>query len=469
MSRTPTTPTEDMCNAVDHVEQEHEKDLEKFEAAVEVIKNTKSTNPKIVLAKKALYKATTVAEFMAATDLFRGTTTGNDRIKLAKKMLFAAAKKCSQAHDDVRACEHAMQPDGGSAASVAVGSAAPAPVETHEVLPAPAGAAEPAFGPSCVVVMSPAMRESCGFGGFCMNPRPPAAAPARDVTRALLSAPAAEPAVEQSRLGASRVLVAAPAFARAPPKPSAAAVFTGAAFRDGVNFFRSLCSTKPAESAPLLAEQPAAAGQKRPVFIDLCGSSDDEDKPLKPEPKKPNTAGAGGKAPKSPDDDEKPLKATPKKPSAAGGVAQASNGAGKAAMSPQDQVTEACRIAGRKRSDDKVVYAADYAGQWTDRVIDLMHKLTRHGLYDWKQMNGYAHDELRTLPEEVALECLQEFLKEENHIEDPNKFLIDHAVQLRTVYDLESANDVYAKLMNEHEPDDRTESDEPGPAGGSGP
>ena len=419
MSRTPTTPTQDMCNAVHHVEQEHEKALEKFEAAVEVIKNTKSTNPKIVLAKKALYKATTVAEFMAATDLFRGTATSNDRIKLAKKMLFAAAKKCSEAHDHVRACEPAMQPDGGSAASAAAGPAAPAP----------------------------------------------------DVTRALLSAPAAEPAVEQSRLGASRVLLAAPAFARAPPKPSAAAVFTGAAFRDGVNFFRSLCSTKPAESAPLLAEQPAAAGQKRPVFIDLCGSSDDEDKPLKPEPKKPNTAGAGGKAPKSPDDDDKPLKPTPKKPSAAGGVAQASSAAGKAPMSPDGQVKhEAYSIPGRKQSNDKVVYAADYDGCWTDRVIDMMNKLKRHGVYSFSMMDGYATDELRTLPEEVALECLQGFLKEENHIEDPNQFLIDHAVELRTVYDLESSVEVYQNLMNEHEPDHRTESEsegEAGPAGGS--
>jgi hypothetical protein len=79
MSRTPTDHAEDMCNAIDHVEQEHDKALEMFEAAVLVIKNTKSKNPKIVLAKKALYKATTVAEFMAATDLFRGTTTANDR------------------------------------------------------------------------------------------------------------------------------------------------------------------------------------------------------------------------------------------------------------------------------------------------------------------------------------------------------------------------------------------------------
>jgi hypothetical protein len=320
------------------------------------------------------------------------------------------------------------------AAAEAPAAAAPAPAETHVVLSAPA------------------------------------AAPAPDVTRALLSAPAAEPAVEQSRLGASRVLLAAPAFARAPPKPSAAAVFTGAAFRDGVNFFRSLCSTKPAESAPLLAEQPAAAGQKRPVFIDLCGSSDDEDKPLKPEPKKPNTAGAGGKAPTSPDDDDKPLKPTPKKASAAGGVAQASSAAGKAPMSPDGQVThEACSIPGRKRSDDKVVYAADYDGCWTDRVIDMMNKLKRHGVYSFSMMDGYATDELRTLPEEVALECLQGFLKEENHIEDPNQFLIDHAVELRTVYDLESSVEVYQNLMNEHEPDDRTESDEPGPAGGSGP
>jgi hypothetical protein len=85
-------------------------------------------------------------------------------------------------------------------------------------------------------------------------------------------------------------------------------------------------------------------------------------------------------------------------------------------------------------------------------------------------MNGHATDELRTLPEEVALECLQEFLKEENHIEDPNQFLIDHAVELRTVYDLESSVEVYQNLMNEHEPDHRTESEsegEAGPAGGS--
>jgi hypothetical protein len=50
------------------------------------------------------------------------------------------------------------------------------------------------------------------------------------------------------------------------------------------------CSTKPAQAEPVLAEQPAAAGKKRPVaevaqhhvkeVIDLCGSSDDEDKPL---------------------------------------------------------------------------------------------------------------------------------------------------------------------------------------------
>ena len=140
-------------------------------------------------------------------------------------------------------------------------------------------------------------------------------------------------------------------------------------------------------------------------------------------------------------------------------------------MSPDGQVThEAYSIPGRKQSNDKVVYAADYDGCWTDRVIDVMNKLKRHGVFSFSIMNGYATDELRTLPEEVALECLQEFLKEENYIEDPNQFLIDHAVELRTVYDLESSVEVYQNLMNEHEPDDRTESEsegEAGPAGGS--
>jgi hypothetical protein len=80
-------------------------------------------------------------------------------------------------------------------------------------------------------------------------------------------------------------------------------------------------------------------------------------------------------------------------------------------------------------------------------------------------MSGHTHDELRTLREEVALECLQEFLNHENHIEDPNEFLIDHAQKLRTVYDIEQPAEIHQKHVDQVKTDDDTESDnEAGPA-----
>ena len=89
------------------IQEEHSRALAMFEAAVVVIRKTQTQNPKLILAKKELYKAETVTEFIAATELFKNTTTRNPRISEGKRLLFAAAKICS---------------DAGSAAS---GSAAP--------------------------------------------------------------------------------------------------------------------------------------------------------------------------------------------------------------------------------------------------------------------------------------------------------------------------------------------------------
>ena len=390
--RSPSKNLADQATADAFRLKRHGAALDKFEAAIELMKKTHTKNPRLKTAKTELYQATTVPEFMAATELFRGTTTRNKRISMGKDLLFAAAKIVSDAEEAIAA-----------ASRPAESVAAPAPAA-----PAPAA------------------------------PAPVLAAPAPDVALARLSAPAHVSFLDKT----NRVLFSAPATA-----PVAGAF--GSTFHNLINFWSGHSVAGGAAAGPV---QPAAAPdqavKKRPVaelsknegkqpqeLIDLTFSSDDEE-PVQPPPKR---AGA-----------------------AAGGAAQSANGAGKAPKSPEDDLTDACRM-GHKHSRDKVVYAADAEGHWTARVIDMMNKLKRHGLFSFRDMSGYAHDELRTLPELVALQCLQQFLDEENHIEDPNAFLIDHAQELRTLYGIEPACTIFEQHMHEQAAGD-TESDDEGGA-----
>jgi hypothetical protein len=375
---TNTNSVDDEAQVRLFVQREYDRAMEKFRAAVVIIRNRHSTNIAIINAKHALYAAAnegTVSAFREAAKLFEGTRTSNHYISDGKKLLFDAVKICEKADMSLRRYNGAAADNGAAAAPSAV-------------------KAEPA-------------------------------APALDVTRALLSAPAQLSVLDKT----NRVVLsgAAPAPAQAVAGSAAAfdVAFKQSAFRESLAFFRSFCEP-PANLAQATA--PAAdTDKKRPVEVIDLVSSDDEQPP-------------------------------PKKAPPAGGVAQASNGAGKAPKSPEEQVTDACRM-GDRPSDDKVVYAADFEGEWTDKVLDMMKKLTKHGLYDWKQMNGYAHDELRTLPEEVALECLQQFLNHENYIEDTNQFLIDHAQELRAVYGIEQPVEIFQKHADQAKADDDTESD----------
>ena len=237
-------------------------------------------------------------------------------------------------------------------------------------------------------------------------PAPPAPA---DVARAKLSAPAALSPLDKTH----RVVLSA----QPQPKPQAAVaaaagaaascvVVMSAAMRNSVSFFNSFCinPARPAEPD---------AGKKRPAPDVICISSDDDE------------------------------------PGAAGGVAKSS----KPVKAPK-------RDADAKAGPAKVVYAADFDGSWQQAVCEVMSKLKRRGIYDFSYMSGDAEDELRTLPEPIALECLREFLDKENEIDDPNDFLIDNAQRLRAVHGIEPPCSIYEQLMDEQPADDATESDE---------
>jgi hypothetical protein len=233
---TNTNSVDDEAQVRLFVQREYDRAMEKFRAAVVIIRNRHSTNIAIINAKHALYAAAnegTVSAFREAANLFEGTRTSNHYISDGKKLLFDAVKICDNADMSLRRYNR----DNGAAA-------VPSAVE-----------AEPA-------------------------------APALDVTRALLSAPALLSVLDKTNFVV--LSGAAPAAAGAGAAVSCVVV-QSIPMRESLSFFTGL----------LVQPAAADAGQKRPVaemakdFIDLCGSSDDEQPPPKKAPPAANLQRSG--------------------------------------------------------------------------------------------------------------------------------------------------------------------------------
>lgn len=93
----------------DFLQEQHDIALSKFQAGFLLINKTRTDNPKIRKAKKALSKAKTVDKFMLATELFRRNETPNKRISQGMDLLFAAAKIVRDAQDAIKAASLAVE------------------------------------------------------------------------------------------------------------------------------------------------------------------------------------------------------------------------------------------------------------------------------------------------------------------------------------------------------------------------
>jgi hypothetical protein len=423
----------------------HNQALAMFEAAEVVLRGTQTQNPKIILAKRALYQAETIDEYMAAAKLFKGTSSQKPRIQEGSRLVKAAADKVAKAagktSSGARPVLAAVDIDDISRASPAAGSRAGGAAAKQAASPAAA---------------SPQKKASPAAAAAVKHEASPAAAVKHEASPA--------PAFPRMPLTA-RVVESAPAHVSLLDR--SARVVLSAAQSVKLDLMTFVSKMHPMQPEPQQLKALAPSGGAAPA-----AELSDDDKPLKPRRKKRAAAGGvpkpaqkrpAAEVPKqaaddiivigsSDEDDDKG-----KQPAPAGGAAKSV----KPVKADDDKGKQPAPAGGAAKSvkpvkPDKVVYGQN-DGYWTSAVIDIMSTLKKRGLYSFQELNTSAEDQLCTLPEHVALECLGEFLKEENVIGDANEFLVQRAELLRTEHGIEPVFNVYAQMAadaNDTESDD---------------
>jgi hypothetical protein len=400
----------------------HNQALAMFEAAEVVLRGTQTQNPKIILAKRALYQAETIDEYMAAAKLFKGTSSQKPRIQEGSRLVKAAADKVAKAAGKTstkkRPVLAAVDIDDISRASPAAGSLAGGAAAKQAASPAAA---------------SPQKKASPAAAAAVKHEASPAAAVKHEASPA--------PAFPRMPLTA-RVVESAPAHVSLLDR--SARVVLSAAQSVKLDLMTFVSKMHPMQPEPQQLKALAPSGGAAPA-----AELSDDDKPLKPRRKK--RAAAGG-VPKPAQ--KRPAAEVPKQAADDIIVIGSSD-------EDDDKGKQPAPAGGAAKSvkpvkPDKVVYGQN-DGYWTSAVIDIMSTLKKRGLYSFQELNTSAEDQLCTLPEHVALECLGEFLKEENVIGDANEFLVQRAELLRTEHGIEPVFNVYAQMAadaNDTESDD---------------
>ncbi len=422
-----TPPTQAQRTDASQIEVQHNKALAMFEAAEVVLNRTKTKNPKLILAKKALYRAETIDEYVAAAKLFEGTATHNPRIAEGSRLVKAAAKIVKNAAE--------KSPDARPVlAAVDIGSPA----------------ASPAAGPCA--------------GGAAKQQASPQASPAPSIKQER------SPAVKRASPAAPPASAAAPpVFPRMPPSSTARIVESAPATQSWLHKGMRvvLSAAHKVDFNPFVSKVHAPAGgspAKTKQSPAPPAQLSDDDKPLKPACKKHKPVHKR-LFPEAPKQAKQARQASPEcivigsSDDEDAGKQPALGGAAKAALPAQHGKQPAlggAAQAAKPAKPAKVVHAMNN-GFWTSAVIDLMTTLKKRGFYSFQLMNSDAEDQMATLPEHIALNALAELLNEANVYEDANAFLIERAEQLRAEHGIAGVFDVYAEIAADA---DATESDD---------